>query len=254
MRLAMCLDGYTEQAAVIVRPDGDGLRVEVVGGDPDVATRQTARVLSVDVDARDYDALGRRDPFVGRLQAARPGLRPPLFHSAYEAAAWSVLATRRPLRQAAALRERLSRRHGRVFDVAGQELSAFPTPDQLLGVTAFEGLPDVALGRLHAIAEEARSGGVDTAELRALAPAEALQRLRGLPGIGPFYSELILVRALGHTDVLPTGEPTVREVAAQLLGRESIDEGQLVELGESWSPWRTWVTVAIRAAGPLLLE
>jgi DNA-3-methyladenine glycosylase II len=252
MRLAMCLDGYTAQAAVAVRPEGDELRLEVVGDDPDVAARQVARVLSVDVDARDYDALGSRDPLVGRLQAARPGLRPPLFHSAYEAATWSVLATRRPLRQAAALRERLSRRHGRVLALAGEEMAAFPTPDQLLAVTSFEGLPEVALARLHAIAEEARSGRVDTAELLALDPSDALQRLRRLPGIGPFYSELILVRALGHTDVLPTGEPMVREVAAKLLGRESLDAEELERLGETWSPWRTWVAVAIRAAGPQL--
>ena len=254
MHLAMCLDGYTEQAAVTVRSDGEGLRVDVVDGDPDVALGQVARVLSVDVDARDYDALGGRDALVGRLHAARPGLRPPLFHSAYEAATWSVLGTRRPLRQAAALRHRLARDHGRVFHVEGAELVAFPTPDQLLDVTAVEGLPTIALGRLHAIAEEARDGALDTAVLRTMAPEEALQRLRRLPGIGPFYAELILVRALGHTDVLPTNEKTVREVTARLLGLQELDEHELTRLAESWTPWRTWVAVAIRAAGPALME
>ena len=254
MTLAFCLDGYAEHAAVVVRPDGDGLAVEVVGGDPDVAARQSARVLSVDVDARGYDALGRSDALVGRLQAALPGLRPPLFHSAYEAATWSVLSARRPMGQAARLRDRLSREHGRVLEVAGGAVAAFPTPDQLLGVTELPGLPEVALGRLHAIAEEARGGGLDTEVLRSLPVVEAVERLRRLPGIGPFYAELVVVRALGHTDVPPQHEGRVRDVAAALTGRDGLDEPGFVALAERWRPWRTWVAVALRAAGPLLLD
>lgn len=254
MTLAFCVDGYTEQAAVVVRPDGDGLDVEVVGGDPDTAAQQAARVLSVDVDARGYDALGRTDDLVGRLQSVLPGLRPPLFHSAYEAATWAVLSARRSSGQAARLRERLSREHGRVLEVAGQAVAAFPTPEQLLDVTALPGLPEVSLGRLHAIAEEARGGGLDTAVLRSLPPAEAAERLQRLPGIGPFYAELVVVRALGHTDVPPRHEGRVRDVAAALTGRDGLDEPGFEALAEQWRPWRTWVSVALRAAGPLLLD
>jgi DNA-3-methyladenine glycosylase II len=257
MALAMCLDGYTDQAAVRLRPDGSHLVCEVVGPDADAAVSQAARVLSLDVDARGYDELGGRDELVGRLQAARPGLRPPLFHSAYEAVAWSLLSARRPHQQAARLRDRLARQHGRVFEVGGRSLAAFPTPVQLLGVEELPGLPAVALQRLHALAEEARDGGLDTGTLRALAPAEAAARLQRLPGIGPFYAELVTVRALGHTDVLPRQEATVRELAGRLTGRpggtEPLDEDRFAQLAGAWAPWRTWVGVALRAAGPVLL-
>ena len=53
-----------------------------------------------------------------------PGLRPPLFYSPYEAAAWAILSARRPGRQMMAVRDRLSRAHGAVFDLAGQQLWA----------------------------------------------------------------------------------------------------------------------------------
>jgi len=254
MTLAMCLDGYDEQAAVVVRPDGGRLACEVLGGDPEVAARQVARVLSVDVDSTEYDDLGRRDGLVGSLQRARPGLRPPLFHSAYEAACWAVLSARRPQRQGARLRERLSLVHGRSIDVAGVVVSAFPTPDALLEVSELPGLPAVALTRLHAIAEEARSGGLDTAALRTMSPADAAEVLRRLPGIGPFYAELVVVRALGHTDVLPRSEPRVRALAAELTGVAELNEGDFAELAGSWAPWRTWTAVAVRAAGPVLLD
>jgi DNA-3-methyladenine glycosylase II len=146
-------------------------------------------------------------------------------------------------------------------------LAAFPTPQALLEVTELPGLPAVALTRLHAVAEVARDGGLDTEVLRALPPEEAVAALRRLPGIGPFYAELVLVRALGHTDVLPSQEPKVRELAAELAGvsppGSTPADGELVPgaplddswfrtLAEAWTPWRTWVAVALRAAGPLL--
>jgi DNA-3-methyladenine glycosylase II len=180
-----------------------------------------------------------------------------LFHSAYEAVAWSILSARRPHAQGARLRDRLAVEHGRTFDLGGVRLAAFPTPQQLLEVTSLPGLPAVALTRLHAIAEVARDGGLDTAVLRRLPPEDALTELRRLPGIGPFYAELVVVRALGHTDVLPSKENKVLELAGQLsgelIGGGPLDEPSFSALAEAWTPWRTWVTVALRAAGPLLL-
>jgi DNA-3-methyladenine glycosylase II len=254
MRMAFCVDGLEEQAGTVVSSPAAGvLRIAVDGtAEPDRVLGQVARILSVDVDATGYDALGRTDALVGRLQRARPGLRPPLFHSAYEALCWAVLSARRPAAQMAELRAGLSRAHGRVFVLDGVEVAAFPTPDQLLAVSEFPGLPAGKLQRLHAVAEVARSGRLDTDTLRELAPAVAAAELQQLPGIGPFYSELVTVRALGHTDLVPAAEVGAAEIAGSLVGRP-MDAAGLAELAGSWSPWRTWVCVALRAAGPLAL-
>jgi DNA-3-methyladenine glycosylase II len=254
MRMAFCVDGLEEQAAVTVfSPAAGVLRITVEGvAAPDRVLAQVARILSVDVDATGYDALGQAEGLVGRLQRARPGLRPPLFHSAYEALCWSVLSARRPAAQMAELRTRLGRAHGRVFALDGVEVVAFPTPDQLLAVSDFPGLPEVKLQRLHAVAEAARAGRLDTDALRGLDPQVAAAELQQLPGIGPFYSELVTVRALGHTDLVPAAEVGAAEIAGSLVGR-ALDAAGLAELARSWSPWRTWVCVALRAAGPLVL-
>jgi DNA-3-methyladenine glycosylase II len=252
LRMAFCVDGLEEQVATVVSSPAAGVLRIAIEGDaaPDRVLAQVARILSVDVDGTGYDALGRQDELVGRLQQARPGLRPPLFHSAYEALCWSVLSARRPAAQMAELRTRLSRAHGRVFRVDGVELAAFPTPDQLLSVAGFPGLPEIKLQRLHAVAEAARAGDLDTDALRRLDPQIAAAELQKLPGIGPFYSELVTVRALGHTDLLPAAEVGASEIAGSLVGR-TLDVTGLAELARSWSPWRTWVCVAVRAAGPL---
>ena len=63
--------------------------------------------------------------------------------------------------------------------------------------------------------------------------------MQQLPGIGPFYSALIVVRACGLTDVLPD-EPHVAN-GRRLYGR-SMTDGEFAELAEAGDPsepgWR----------------
>ncbi len=108
MRLAFCVDGYTELVGVEVRLDAAGdvhaMAFMRPGTNLGTVRAQVARVLSLDYDASEFVRIGDRDPVIGRLQAAAPGLRPPLFYSPYEAAAWSVLSARRPARPSSAAR------------------------------------------------------------------------------------------------------------------------------------------------------
>src|SRR5262249_13741303 len=157
MRLAFCLDGYADQVGVEVRQDDDGTVRGTVHGRPDLdidAVRdQVARVLSLDHDGEEFVRIGERDQVIGRLQRIAPGLRPPLLYSPYEAAAWAVLSTRRPAPQMIAVRQRLSEAYGAVFELAGERVAAFPTPEALLAVEEFPSIPADRLERLHGVAE-----------------------------------------------------------------------------------------------------
>ncbi len=250
MRLAFCVDGYRDQVGVAVRQDDNGVHAWVQGHfDLGRVRSQVARVLSLDHNGQEFEEVGRRDPVVGRLQAVAPGLRPPLFYSPYEAAAWAVLSARRPAAQMAELRRRLSEAHGRSFQVADEPLWAFPTPEQMLAVDSFPGLPEVKLRRLHGIASAALEGRLDAGLLRAMAMDEAMTELRRLDGIGPFYSALVMVRATGLADVLPTEEPKFKALVGDLYGLAAPpDIEQLTAIAEPWRPFRTWVAVLVRAA------
>ncbi len=259
MRLAFCLDGYQEQVGVEVRQD-ESARVSCVfrgppGIEADRVRRQVARVLSLDHDATEFLRVGERDPVIGRLQAAAPGLRPPLFYSPYEAAAWSVLSSRRPPRQMAQVRERLSEAHGRVFDLAGVPLAAFPTPAQLLRVESFPGIPEDRLRRLRGVARAALEGLLDVGHLKAQGPERAQAELRSINGIGPFYSALIVIRGTGFTDVLPVNEPKALVLTARLYDLPGLpSEAEFRTLAEAWKPFRTWAVVLIRAAAWRILD
>lgn len=255
MRLAFCLDGYTDQVGVEVRQDGAGVVHATVHGADDGADRvdavkaQVARVLSLDQDGSGFADVGLRDPLIGRLQQAAPGLLPPLFYSPYEAAIWSVLSARRPARQMAQVRAQLSERHGRVFDLAGQRLAALPTPEQLLRVTEFPGLTDEKIHRMHGIARKAMTGALDVDRLRHIGPEACDEDMRRLKGIGPFYASLITIRAVGFTDVLPVDEPMLLELVGLHYRMDGpVSRDLFEEIAEPWRPYRTWTSVLIRAA------
>jgi DNA-3-methyladenine glycosylase II len=251
MRLAFCVDGYRQQAGVEVRQDAAGrVRCTVHGAvDVEAVRRQVARVLSLDHDGAEFRAVGARDPVIGQLQAAAPGLRPPLFYSPYEAAAWAVLSARRPARQMAEVRRRLSETHGTTFHLAGESVAALPTPEQLLAVAEFPGISAQKIDWLHGVARAAIAGRLDVPPIQAIDPDTAMAELRTIKGIGAFYSSLIVVRASGLADVLPVNEPKVLALTAELYGLPGPPaEPEFRALAERWRPFRTWAAVLIRAA------
>lgn len=256
MRLVFCADGLKEQVGVEVRQEGDEVCFVAQGGaERAVVQAQVARVLSLDCDGDDFLDVGGRDSVIAQLQKAAPGLRPPLFYAPYEAAAWAVLSARRPPKQMAEVRHRLSGAHGTTFELAGKQMSALPTPKQLLEVAAFPGIPEVKMERLHGVAEAAIEGKLDVARLRSMNPAAATTELQEIKGIGPFYSSLIVIRSVGFTDVLPFNEPKVLELAGRLYDLDGpASQAEFEARAEAWKPWRTWAVVLMRAAGQRVLD
>jgi DNA-3-methyladenine glycosylase II len=265
MRLAFCVDGYQGHAGVALTQQGADGEVHATicattGIAPTAAiVAQVARVLSLDHDARGYAALGATDPVIARLLAARPGLRPPLFYSPYEAALWAVISMRRPRTTAERWRRRLAAAVQAPVDVAGQDLWAIPTPEQLIalgpaGVATAAGIEAARAQRVVAVAEAARAGTLDAASLAAGTADEARLRLRSVPGIGAFYADLIVIRATGVRDVLPLNEARLFGLVGALYGLGAEPTAEQVEgVAAAWRPWRTWVAVLTRAAGPMIL-
>jgi DNA-3-methyladenine glycosylase II len=251
MRMAFRVDGDLETAVgVEVRQRGDSLDLTVHGkADPDVVAAQVARIVSCDHDGEGFAHLGRRDPVIGALQQAAPGLRPALFYSPYEAAVWSVISARRARPQGIRLRERLNEAHGERFELSGQTVSALPAPSRLADLTDLPGLPADRLPRLHAVAAAAQRGDLDVDRLVALGPEAAAQAVQELPGIGPFYSQLIVVRACGFVDVLPADEARSRQAVHELYGITTpMTDEEYASFADRWRPYRTWAVVLVRAA------
>ena len=229
VRLTFLVDDWSGPASVVMYQHDSVVQGTVEADNEERAIAQAARIVSLDHDGTGYVEVGERDSVVGELQKSSGYLRPVLFHSPYEAAAWSIISARTRHEQAAKIRDSLSRN------------GIFPAPDRLLALRAQLALPEGKLQRLHAVAEAALEGRLDREPLLAAEPDEALSQLQELPGIGPFYAGLILLRAVGTTDVLAQGEPRLKKAVEKRYGKP------LESVAEAWRPFRTWVSVLMRA-------
>ena len=255
LRLAFAADATGAPVGVELRqaePDGP-VEVTVHGdGEPDTVAAQVARIVSLDVDAAPWAALGEADAVLGRLQERCAGLRPVLFHSPYEAACWAVISARWGRAQAQSARDAIAAAHGHGFKLAGEPRHAWPGPEKLLAALDAElvtGLPGEKLRRLRG---RGRCRGERRARRRApprarpggrRRPRRGAARLRPvLPRAGHRPRRRLHRRAGGRGAPLPPGG------GALLRPRRDLEAAAYTELAEAWRPFRTWATVLLRVA------
>jgi DNA-3-methyladenine glycosylase II len=252
MRLAFPVDGGSGYAGAVLRQSAADQEITVElqttkTADPERVLRQVARIISIDYDGNEFLRVGERDPVIGELQTRFPGHRPVLFHSPYEAAAWSIISARKPSAMAARTRTAISERLGHSFTLAGQTLHAFPQPDALSDLSNISGLDETKARRLLKIADAGAELQADV--LKSRGPEDAFIYAQTLEGIGPFYASLIVLRATGFADApLRIPEPRTLSYAAELYQNPQLSLARLSRLAENWGPFRTWCTVLIRIA------
>lgn len=222
------------RATTRVTQAGETARIEVSGqGDLEAAAEQVARFLSLDVDARRWPDVGKRDAVIADAQGQLPGLRPCGFHSPYEAAIWAVLSQRIRITQAAKLRETLIRDRG--------DHGAVPAPKELAGLDL--DLPGRKTEYLRAVAEAALDGQLDSVTLRSLDPVHAIENVQQIKGLGPFGAELVVLRGANAPDVLRSHDQRLNAEIVERYGPGHDVE----EIAQQWRPFRTWATVYLRA-------
>lgn len=258
-KLALCfrLDQTFEPVGVLLGQGEDKVVTGAAFGGADVAAveQQVARILALDHDATDWDALVRSEGTLFRLLQSFPGFRPVSFPSPYEAAAWGVLAQRVPMRHAANLKKKLSEQHGDRVDVEGTVMHCFPSPAKVLELAAWEGLPGEKWKRLQAVARAAAEGLLDAEYLRSLPESKALEQLSAIHGVGEWTAAHILLRGTGAKDVMSAVEPRVFHAVALAYGlHKDPTEKELVEISDRWRPYRSWATVLVALAASRMGE
>ncbi len=165
-----------------------------------------------------------------------PSLRVPGAFDPFEMSLRAVLGQQVSVRAATTLAGRLVDRYA----------GFFPTPEQLQQEDPDElaaiGMPRTRAASLVALAEATARG-----ELRLdgqLPVEEALQQLERLPGIGPWTSHYVALRALHWPDAFPAGDLGVKKA----LGSRA------AERAESWRPWRAYAVMHLWTRPQNLLE
>ncbi len=218
------------------------------GNVPAISIRdRLEHILALDVDGVGFRNLAEKDGIVAELCAGRPGVRPVLFPSPYEAAARAIIGHRLAVRQASAVHARVAAENGIGVEVGGRTVYGFPAPDRLTRLSPVSGLAQKKVEQLRALGVAASEGWLDTEGLKTMSHGSAMAHLQELGGIGPFSAELIMMRGVGDADAFPLTEMRLQRAMAAAYGLgDNPDLTELQRIAENWRPYRSWVGLLFR--------
>ena len=227
-------DGVLELA-----PDGHGVAARFWLDDErdrDVAEHAARDLFDADADPVAVSGGLADDPLIGHLVRAAPGRRVPGVVDRAELAVRAVLGQQVSLAGAATLAARLVAAHGReLARPVGEVTHVFPAPAALARADAVAWpMPRTRARALQAVCAAAASGDL---QLHAGADRDATRRaLLALPGIGPWTTEYVAMRALRDPDAFLPTDLGVRHALEQ-MGHDPADA---VALAEPWRPFRAY--------------
>lgn len=173
------------------------------------------------------------------------GIRVPGCFDPFEMSVRAILGQQVTVRAASTLAARLAKVFGEKTDGPFEDLSfTFPHPDR---ICALVGPIEPHLGPLGIIGARARPilalAQALTTNAIALScsanPADEMEKLCKLPGIGPWTVQYIAMRALGWPDAFPHTDYGIRKALSNRTPQE------IVRLSQTWSPWRSYATILL---------
>ena len=211
------------------------------------AVARCRHLLDLDADPIVVDAALRTDRVLRPLVDASSGRRVPRTVDAHELALRVVLGQQVSTAAARTHAARIVAAIGEPVDDPGGGLThLFPTADAVAGLD-----PDtlaMPATRRRTLLTLARALATGTIDLDAGAdPGRAVAALDAVPGVGPWTTSTIAMRALGDPDAFLPGDLGVR-LAAKALGLPEAPRA-LTERAERWRPWRSYAVQYLWGAG-----
>ncbi len=214
---------------------------------PAAAAHGIARMrfaLGVDEDLGAFLRAFAGDELIGRSLRARPWLRVGRRPEPFEALAWAICEQLIEYERAAAIERRVLRALGRRWaggGVAGG-LRDLPPPEVLAATPpALLQSFDLARGRALALVRVAREVARGRLDLHSPEHERGWQRLRAIPGIGPWTVEMLALHGQGRHDQLPAGDLGLLKLVGRLLSggdpRARADEVQVRALFARYGEW-----------------
>jgi AraC family transcriptional regulator of adaptative response / DNA-3-methyladenine glycosylase II len=212
-----------------------------------VAIARCRRLLDLDADPHAIGEVLAADPALAAEVGRAPGRRVPRTVDGAEMALRAVLGQQVSTAAARTHAARLVLAHGDpVADPDGSLTHLFPTAEALADIDPTTlAMPTARRKTFLAMLDALESGDLD------LGPGAdhgaARTELGGLPGIGPWTTEIIAMRALGDPDAFPATDLGVR-AAAVTLGLPC-PQAAFVHRSKTWAPWRSYAVQYLWATG-----
>lgn len=225
------------------RSGADGVDATIVLDDVSdlgAAVASCRRLLALDADPEPILHTLGADAIVGPLVRAAPGRRVPGHVDPAELAIRAVVGQQVSVAGAATLTARLVAAHGEALTrPAGSVTHLFPSPAAL--AEADPGRLPMPQARAAALVTLAGTLSSDHVVLDGSMPRDEVERrLSALPGIGPWTTSYISMRALNDPDAFMPTDLGVRR-ALELLGHDGRPPAAR-RLADAWRPYRAYAT------------
>jgi len=249
-RRVLCLAG--EPAEVTVRQDTSASTSSLIAelrGPAGPAGRAAAaearpvleRMLGPGADLRGFYRVAAGDPGLDSLAARFRGMRPPCFPTVFEAVVNAVACQQLSLDVGIHLLNRLARRFGPAIPGTVTRYG-FPAPDRLAdaepaGLRAL-GFSMAKARTIIAVAGQVAAGALDLEALRDAGDDRVMSTLLGLPGIGRWSAEYVMLRGLARYHVLPGDDVGARNNLRRRFGlAEDAGYDAVASLSRRWQPY-----------------
>lgn len=184
-----------------------------------------------------------RDPLLGPLVAANPGLRLPAAFDPFEQSVRAIIGQQVSVKAAVTITRRLVERLGEPLPQSQEGVSLLFPSAAAIAAGALEniGMPGKRVAALQQFAAAVAEGAL---QLHVAEGAdELIRRLCELPGVGPWTAEYIALRGFGEPDAFPAADLGL--LKAPLWGSEVLSAKALRARAEAWRPWRAYAAVHI---------
>ncbi|MGE3269164.1 MAG: DNA-3-methyladenine glycosylase [Chloroflexota bacterium] len=214
-----------------------------------LAADAISRWWRLEQDPAELEAIAARDPVFGALLARLYGARAPLMASPFECLVWAILGQQITVAFAYKMKRALVERYGDSITYEGQVYRLFPeaarlaeaSPDDLREIQFSRQKSDYARSLAALVAEDR----IPWAELAAATSEQAISALTALRGVGRWTAEYVLMRGLGHPDVIPAADVGLQAAIGQAYGLgKKATEQQVRALAEHWAPRRSHAAFA----------
>jgi len=212
----------------------------------DEARRIARQTFSLDQPLREIYRLMSRCGSLDKLRSRFHGLRIIQTPSIWEMAATAIIGQQLNLAFTKNVKRRLIDYCGKHIRFEGRDYLGFPTAETVSQLSAHT-LRTMQFSRRKAeylleFAQAVSSGKIDEPTLRKNSDDQVYDELSQYRGIGRWTVDMILMRALGRSDVLPSLDVALQAAYGLFFKRERPTSRELQQLTSDWKGYRSYAT------------